>query len=126
MERISERISQMKLWIEDSLWAVRNCISFRFIHYDDNIDRLAFFEELNCGWYQMYIYPYDDLYMPIISEERKKRLGEFPQQYTFYVSEVDYDAIMEALDKPPQPSEALRKLFERKLPWDNSHQNNTN
>jgi hypothetical protein len=110
----------MKLWIEDALWSIRNCISFRFINYNDNIDRLAFFEELNCGWYQMYIYPYDDLYMPIISQERKTRLAEQP--FTFYVSEEDYDAIMEALDKPPQPSEALRKLFERKLPWDNNSQ----
>jgi len=123
MEKISERISQMKLWIEDALWSVRNCISFRFINYNDNIDRLAFFEELNNGWYHMYIYPYDDLYMPIISEQRKSLLAEQP--YTFYVTQEDYDAIMEALDKPPQPSEALRKLFERKLPWDNSHQNNT-
>ena len=105
-------------WIDNSWWSWANCINFRFVEYNDNIDRCAFFEELNNGWYQMYIYPYDDMYYPTISEERKKWLGEFPQQYTFYVSEVDYDAIMEALDKPPQPSEALRKLFERKLPWD--------
>jgi hypothetical protein len=23
------------------------------VNYNDNIDRCAFFEELNCGWYQM-------------------------------------------------------------------------
>ena len=123
MERISERISQMKLWIEDSLWAVRNCISFRTDHYTDNIDRLAFFEELNCGWYQMYIYPYDDAYMPIISEQRKIRLNQQP--VTFYVTEEDYNAIMSRLDEPAQPSQALIELFNRRLPWDNSHQNNT-
>lgn len=123
MERISERIYQMKLWIEDSLWAVRNCISFRFINYNDNIDRLAFFEELNNGWYHMYIYPYDDLYMPIISEQRKSLLAEQP--YTFYVTQEDYDAIMEAINEPPKTLPKLQELFERKLPWDNSHQNNT-
>ena len=123
MERISERIYQMKLWIEDVYWSIQNCINYRFVEYNDHIDRLAFFEELNSGWYQMYIYPYDDAYMPIISEQRKIRLNQQP--VTFYVTEEDYDAIMEALDKPPQPSEALLKLFERKLPWDNSHQNNT-
>jgi len=123
MEKISELISQMRQWIDNSLWSVRNCISFRFIHYDDNIDRLAFFEELNNGWYHMYIYPYDDLYMPIISDERKLRLDQQP--YTFYVTQEDYDAIMESINEPPKTLPKLQELFERKLPWDNSHQNNT-
>ena len=105
-------------WIENSLWNWRNAISYRFNHYTDNIDRCAFFEELNYGWYQMYIYPYDDMYIPTISKERESRLGGFPQQYTFYVSEVDYDYIMDKIENPDPPSDALRKLFERKLPWD--------
>ena len=111
-------MEKFKTWFENSWWSWSNCINFRFVEYNDNMDRCAFFEELNNGWYQMYIYPYDDMYQPTISEERKKWLGEFPQQYNFYVSEVDYDAIMEALDKPPQPSEALRKVLNRKAPWD--------
>ena len=123
MEKISELISQMRQWIDNSLWSVRNCISFRFINYNDNIDRLAFFEELNNGWYHMYIYPYDDLYMPIISEQRKLLLAEQP--YTFYVTQEDYDAIMDAINEPPKTLPKLQELFERKLPWDNSHQNNT-
>ena len=123
MEKISELISQMRQWIDNSLWSVRNCISFRFIHYDDNIDRLAFFEELNNGWYHMYIYPYDDLYIPVISDERKLRLDQQP--YTFYVTQEDYDAIMDAINEPPKTLPKLQELFERKLPWDNSHQNNT-
>jgi hypothetical protein len=105
-------------WIENSLWNWRNAISYRFNYYNDNIDRCAFFEELNYGWYQMYIYPYDDMYIPTISKERENRLGGFPQQYTFYVSEVDYDYIMDKIENPDPPSDALRKLFERKLPWD--------
>jgi hypothetical protein len=43
----------MKRWIEDVLWSWRNCINFRFINYNDNIDRLAFFEELSSGYMQM-------------------------------------------------------------------------
>ena len=46
-------IIQMKHWIEDSWWSWGNCIHFRFVNYNDNIDRLAFFEELNLGYYQM-------------------------------------------------------------------------
>jgi hypothetical protein len=106
-------MEKFKTWIENSLWNWRNAIDYRFVHYDDNIDRCAFFEELNYGWYQMYIYPYDDMYYPTISEDRKKWLGELPQQYTFYVSEVDYDYIMSTSD---DSTNTLQKLYEKKLP----------
>ena len=43
----------MKKWFEDAWWSWGNCISFRFVDYNDIIDRCAFFEELNSGWYQM-------------------------------------------------------------------------
>jgi len=108
-------ITRMSQWIDNSIWSWHNCISFRFINYNDNIDRLAFFEELNNGWYHMYIYPYDDLYMPIISDERKLRLDQQP--YTFYVPQEDYDALLKAINEPPQTLPALQELFKRKIPW---------
>ena len=111
-------MEKFREWIENSWWNWANCINFRFIEYNDNIDRCAFFEELNYGWYQMYIYPYDDEYYPTISKERESRLGDFPQQYTFYVSEVEYDRLMSKIENPDPPPDALKKLFERKLPWD--------
>ena len=112
-------ITQMKAWIEDSLWAWSNGWTFRFNHYNDNIDRCAFFEEINNGWYHMYIYPYDDMYIPVISAERRLRLDQQP--LTFYVTEEDYDAMMDAMENPPEPSEALLKLFQRKIPWKDSN-----
>ena len=45
-------ITQMKQWIENALWSWRNCIDFR-LQLEDNIDRLAFFEELSWGYMQM-------------------------------------------------------------------------
>jgi hypothetical protein len=42
----------MKQWIENALWSWRNCIDFR-LQLEDNIDRLAFFEELSWGYMQM-------------------------------------------------------------------------
>jgi hypothetical protein len=45
-------ITQMKQWIENALWSWRNCIDFR-LQLEDNIDRLAFFEELSLGYMQM-------------------------------------------------------------------------
>ena len=66
----------MKEWFEDAYWHWLNVFYFRFDEYTDNIDRLAFFEELNVGWYQMYIYDYDDWYNPTISPERKLRLDQ--------------------------------------------------
>jgi hypothetical protein len=109
-------MEKIKTWFINSYWSVRNCIAFRQDNYQDNIDRCAFFEELNLGWYQMYIYPYDDLYLPTISEERRTRLNQQP--YTFYVSQEDYDALLDAINNPPELSPSLLELFQRKLPWD--------
>ena len=45
-------MEKFKKWIEESLWAWRNCIDFR-LQLEDNIDRLAFFEELSIESIQM-------------------------------------------------------------------------
>lgn len=45
-------MKRFKDWLENSWWSWRNCIGFRF-DYKDEIDRCAFFEELNLGWVQM-------------------------------------------------------------------------
>ena len=108
-------MEKIKTWFINSYWSVRNCITFRQDNYQDNIARCAFFEELNLGWYQMYIYPYDDLYLPTISEERKLRINQQP--YTFYVSEEDYNKLVDAINNPPELSPSLLELFQRKLPW---------
>jgi hypothetical protein len=69
----------LKTWFENAWWSWGNCINFRFDKYEDNIDRLAFFEEINASYYQEYIYPYDDCYNPTISPERQLRLGQRPK-----------------------------------------------
>lgn len=53
-------IRELREWIDDSFWSWRNSIYFRFHEYNDNIDRCAFFEELNLGWLQMYSDPYNE------------------------------------------------------------------
>ena len=45
-------MEKFKIWIEESLWSWRNCIDFR-LQLEDNIDRLAFFEELSIGSIEM-------------------------------------------------------------------------
>ena len=44
----------LKSWFEDAWWQWGNAIHFRVDRYEDNIDRCAFFCEINNGWYQMY------------------------------------------------------------------------
>ena len=66
----------LKTWFENAWWSWGNCISFRFDNYEDNTDRLSFFEEINAGYYQEYIYPYDDY---TVSPERQLRLGQRPK-----------------------------------------------
>jgi len=75
-----------------------------------------FWESLSIGWFQEYIYPYDDPYNLTISPERKLRLAqELP---TFYVSPEAYDKLVEAINSPPKPSQGLIDLMNRKAPWD--------
>jgi hypothetical protein len=44
-------------------------------HFPDD-----FWEALSWGYYQEYIFPYDDCYNPTISKERQLRLGQKPPQ----------------------------------------------
>ena len=39
-------------------------------------------------------------------------------QRLFMVSDSQYQALMDMLEKPEQPNEGLRDLFSRKAPWD--------
>lgn len=52
--------------------------------------------------------------------ERKciKHLGMKPT--TEYVTKEQYDALVEIINRPPDPKvqESIRKLLERKAPWD--------
>jgi hypothetical protein len=59
----------------DGFGSIEVAIYFRF-DYNDNLDRCAFFEELNWGWYEMYIYPMDDMYIPTKSNIRRFWLEE--------------------------------------------------
>ena len=72
-------MNALKTWFENAWWSWGNCIHFRFDKYEDNIDRCAFFEEISIGYYEMYIYDFDDWYNPTISPERQLRLGQRPK-----------------------------------------------
>jgi hypothetical protein len=63
-------------WAKDAYWTCKNVIYFRTDRYEARMDYFAFWEEINSGWYDMYIYPYDDLYHPYLSDERKLRLNQ--------------------------------------------------
>ena len=91
----------------DGFDAIYNAIYFRF-DLQDNIDRCAFFYEINIGWYDMYD-PADDIgdIDPWNLTGRIMRLK---------VPEKDYDAIMKALDEPPKYIEGLANLMKRELP----------
>ena len=53
-------MKKLREWINDSYWYWDNVFYFRFSEYNDDIDRLAFFEELNFGWLLMYSDPYGE------------------------------------------------------------------
>ena len=92
----------------DGFDAIYNAIYFRF-DLQDNIDRCAFFYELNIGWYDMY--EPDDMGV----RDPWNLLG---RNTCIKVTEKDYDAIIKALDEPPKYIEGLANLMKRKLPYD--------
>jgi hypothetical protein len=76
-----------------------------------------FWDEINSGWMEQYIWPYDDFNTIILSEERKLRLAqEVPK---IYLSVEDYDKLVEKINNPdPEQIESLRRLLTRRAPWD--------
>ena len=47
-------INSLKTWFEDAWWKWGNALHCRVDRYEDNVDRCAFFYEINIGWYDMY------------------------------------------------------------------------
>ena len=90
----------------DGFGAIYNAIYFRF-DLQDNIDRCAFFYELNIGWYDMY--EPDDMGV----RDPWNLLG---RNTYIKVPQKDYDAIIKALEDPPKYIEGLANLMKRKLP----------
>ena len=70
MEEFSEGFSEASLAFE--WWRALLSIPRSSDYLCEYVD---FWEELNSGWMNTYIYPYDDLYHPTLSDERKLRLG---------------------------------------------------
>lgn len=70
MEEFSEGFSEVSLAFE--WWRALLSIPRSSDCLCEYVD---FWEELNSGWMNTYIYPYDDLYHPTLSDERKLRLG---------------------------------------------------
>jgi len=50
---IGKKLEMVSEWFSDAYWHWGNVFYFRFSEYNDDIDRLAFFEELCYGWIQM-------------------------------------------------------------------------
>jgi hypothetical protein len=103
---------------QDFLDGFRNVLYILDCYNDgDEWGYREFWESLSIGWFQEYIYPYDDPYHLNISPERKLRLDERPP--IFYVSEEAYDKLVEMINSPPKPSQGLIDLMNRPSPWDN-------
>jgi hypothetical protein len=77
-----------------------------------------FWESLSIGWFQEYIYPYDDPYNLTIGPERKLRLAQELPKIT--LSGEDYDELVRRINEPPDPAvvERIKELMNRKAPWD--------
>ena len=77
-----------------------------------------FWESLSIGWFEEYIYPYDDTYNLTIIPERKLRLSQELPKITLSVE--DYDELVRRINEPQDPAvvERIKELMSRKAPWD--------
>ena len=75
-------------------------------------------ESLSIGWFQEYIYPYDDPYNLTISPERKLALGQEPER--IIVSAEAYDELVRRINEPSDPKviERLKEIMSKKAPWE--------
>ena len=88
-----------------------------FLYAWDSYGTNEFWEALSSGWYDDYIYPYDDIfYGHKPSPERKLRLAQEP--YVMFLPKEDYDFMVKMIENPEPPSQALIDLFNRKVPWE--------
>ena len=79
---------------------------------------------MSIGWFEEYIYPYDDPYNLTISPERRLRLGqELPK---IILSVEDYDELVRRINEPQDPAvvERIKELMNRKAPWDEDYETN--
>jgi hypothetical protein len=81
-----------------------------------------FWESLSIGWFQEYIYPYDDPYNLTISPERRLRLAQ--QLPKIIVSEEAYDELVRRINEPQDPAvvKRIKELMNRKAPWDDDYE----
>lgn len=54
----------------------------------------------------------------ILDAARERATDVLLDQRLFKLNEEQWDALMEALAKPPKPNAALRKLMRSKAPWE--------
>lgn len=93
-------------------------IKYRFDEYEWWEWDCDFWTEINIGWYQEYIYPYDDWYGYTISKERQLRLAQ--KVPTVHLSADDFDSLVERLAEPPDPAimKRVEKILKTPAPWD--------
>ena len=98
--------------------SVYAAIRYRFDSYEWWEWDRDFWEEINIGWYQEYIFKYDEWYYPIISKERQLRLAQKPP--TIYLSEKDFNSLVDRLNEPPNPvsMKKIEKILKTPAPWE--------
>lgn len=97
--------------------SVYAAIRYRFDSYEWWEWDRDFWIEINIGYFEQYIFPYDTF--PAISKERQLRLRQKPQ--TIYLSPENFDLLLDRLNQPPDPVSLKRieKIMKTTAPWEN-------
>lgn len=95
-----------------------SAIRYRFDDYEWWEWDRDFWEEINIGYYEQYIFPYERYDVPFISKERQLRLAQKPE--TIYLSAEDFDNLCKRLEEPSNPVSMKRveKILKTIPPWE--------
>jgi hypothetical protein len=97
-------------------WWWYRLISHDGMRLDDRHLPADFWYELNHGWWSM---EYDAFIKSPAADEAAMGIScsdDIPD--TIYLTEEQYDAMMDAIENPPPPTPFLRQLLSRPAPWD--------
>ena len=84
---------------------------------DDHQRYADFWLNLNHGWDHMnYVHKFEEFWGK----------GSYPPE-RIVLSQQDYDALVERINAPPDPEvqESIRKILNRKAPWDEDYEQPT-
>ena len=112
---LNKRIISFRPIMQTPFWWWYRLMCHEGFRFDDYYMWKSFWYSLNGGWEDMnYRWAFEEYWGK----------GSYPPE-RIVLPQKDFDALVERLDSPPDPEavESIRKILNRKAPWDDDYGN---